>query len=597
MKSDIEEIYQRGKERYNHELARIRKKDNSFVLYRSLTVLTIVGLGTYGYLKDLLYFYYYVIPFIFMFVVLVQKHKKIRKKILNLEHLIQINSWALARLSGQWTSFSSQGQSFMVPEHPYSEDLNIFGQASLFQYINAANLVTGEQALAKLLLEKTSYEEINSRQRAIQELAPLLSWRQQLQALGMITQYQKSDLAKFWDWVQQKPLLANKKYIYLLWLLPLTTLIFLILMSNRIVSTSVPLAFLILQVLLAIVGQVFIAKSLQDTEKASEELERLSLLLRHIEEENFQAPLLVKLQKNLIQIDQRASQQVKALAKIAAIINLRNSVVYHFINALIFCDLYTIRAMDQWKSEYGESLIQWFQVIGQFEALSSLATLAHDNPHWVFPNVFEGEPSFSATELGHPLINEASRVANNVSLPHPGTIHIITGSNMSGKSTLLRTVGINLVLAYSGAPVCASGMSCCLMEIYTSMRIHDNLEQNISSFYAELKRIKMVIEAAQQGKPIIFLLDEIFRGTNSRDRIAGARTIIKNLAEQSVIGFVTTHDLELSTLESESLQHIRNYHFTDNIVDNEMIFDYHLKKGVSQTTNAIALMKMVGIKV
>lgn len=597
MKTKIKEHYQSNKERYESKLAELRKTDNSLVLYRSLATLSMVGLLLYGYAKSLSNLYFYVFPILFIFVLMVQRHKKIRKQIFHTENLLRINLWALARLSGGWTKFSRRGESFLDPAHPYASDLNILGQDSLFQYINATNLITGEQALAKLFLGKTYTEDINARQRAIQDLSSRLAWRQHLQATGMVTQYRQSDLVSLWEWARQGPLLANKTYIYLLWLLPLTTLTCLVLMAYRIVPTSVPLALLILQVLLVVVGQIFIAKSLQNTERVSEELERLGLLLKHVEEENFQAPLLVALQKKLVKKDQKASQQVKALARIAVLINLRNSVVYHFINALIFWDLYTIRAMDQWKSRYGLFLEQWFEVIGQFEALSSIAALAHDNPHWVFPKVSEGGPSFSATDLGHPLINEAARISNNVSLPQPGTIHIITGSNMSGKSTLLRTVGINLVLAYAGAPVCASNMHCSIMSIYTSMRIQDNLEQNISSFYAELKRIKLVIEAAHQGHPLIFLLDELFRGTNSRDRIAGARTIIKNLAGQSVIGFVTTHDLELSTLASECPQRIKNYHFTDEIINNEMTFDYRLKEGVSQTTNAIALMKMIGIDV
>ncbi|ABO48907.1 DNA mismatch repair protein MutS domain protein [Desulforamulus reducens MI-1] len=598
MEQHIKKIYQKNKERYEIELDGLKKTDNTFVFSRSVVALSVVGLLLYAYLKGLSYLYLSTVPLVFLFLVMVNKHQRVKKQMTQLESLVQINERALLRLCGQWTGFQQRGEEYIASEHPYSGDLNIFGQGSLFQYLNAANLVTGNEALAKLLsAEEPCYEQIRPRQSAIKDLAARLDWRQLLQAMGMGSGYKPEDAIKLWNWAREKPLFLHGKLIYLLWLLPITTLILLILMSQRLVPSYVPLILLILQVILVTASQAIISRKFKDTERSAAELARLSRLLKYIEGEEFQAPLLVELQNRLIQKKQTASQQVKALEKIAALINLRYSVVYHFINALIFCDLYTLRTLEQWKSQYGTHLEQWFRVIGQFEALSSLATLAHDNPHWAFPEVTKAGPYLTATTLGHPLINAETRVSNDVSLPQPGTVHIITGSNMSGKSTLLRTVGINLVLAYAGAPVCASFLSCSLMSIYTSMRIQDNLEESTSSFYAELKRIKLVIEATRQGKSLIFLLDEIFRGTNSRDRITGARTVIKNLALQPAIGFVTTHDLELSTLENEYPQHIKNYHFTDEIIENKITFDYRLKEGVSQTTNAIALMKMVGIDV
>ena len=593
----IEEIYQRNKTRYQAALTRAKKTDSRLVLYRSLLALLIIGLVVYGAFKELTSMYLLAVPLVLLFILLVNKHQEIRKEISHLDNLKQVNEQALRRLSHQWADFPRTGEQFLVPEHPYAGDLNIFGQGSLFQYINATSLVTGEQALAKLLSGSTDFKDIDARQTALRELAPRLDWRQQLQAIGRGSRYKEGELEKLWLWAKEKPFFQQGKAIYLLALLPVTTWLLFILMAWHLVPTYVPLTLFILQALLVTAGQAFVGKAFQDTEKAAVELKRLSRLLAHIEGQRFQAPLLVELQRKLLKENKSAAQQVKALSKIAVLINLRYSVVYHFFNALFFCDLYTIRTLEHWKLQYGASLEDWFKVIGQFEALASLAALAHDQPQWVFPEVKKEKPFFAAVKLGHPLINPASRVCNDVSLPSSGTIHIITGSNMSGKSTLLRTVGINLVLAYAGAPVCASELRCSLMSIYTSMRVQDSLEENVSSFYAELKRIKLVIEAARRGDPIIFLLDEIFKGTNSRDRIAGARTVIKNLARQEVIGFVTTHDLELGTLEKECPAQIKNYHFTDEIIDQTITFDYRLKKGVSETTNALALMKMVGIEV
>jgi ABC-type multidrug transport system fused ATPase/permease subunit len=597
MKNNIKHIYQQKKSKYQSELDVAKRKDNQLVSYRSVLAVAVIGLLIYSYIKEVSNLYFYLVPLVLIFMVVVRRHRKVRGHIVHLEKYFTINEQALQRLSGDWTNFSQRGEQFIAAEHPYSSDLNIFGQGSLFQYLNATNLITGERALARMLSQSAKPEAVIARQEAIKELASHLDWRQQLQANGMVDSNKPENLDKLLDWSREKPLFQNKKYIYLLWLLPVITVVLFTLVVMGLVSSNLPLITLILQVLVVTMSLAVTGKAFGTTENTAAELERLLLLLNHIEGEQFKAPLLVDLKQRLIKRNQTASRQAKALAKIATLINLRYSVVYHFINALVFFDLYTIRALDQWKTQYGRYLEQWFIVIGEFEALSSLAILAHDNPQWATPELKGDEPYFDAVALGHPLINQEVRVYNDVKLSRPGTIHIITGSNMSGKSTLLRTVGINLVLAYAGAPVCANGLNCSAMNIYTSMRIQDDMEQNTSYFYAELKRIKLIIDAAHQGQPIIFLLDEIFKGTNSRDRITGARIIIKNLAQQSAIGLVTTHDLELSLLAEECPKQISNYHFTDNIVGNEITFDYRLKTGVSRTTNAIALMKMIGIDI
>lgn len=596
MAEKIEKIYKLKKADYQTQLTRAQKQDNKIVLYRSLLAIITVGLLIYGYLHGWKYLYLYLIPPVVLFMVMVNQHSRIRDKIVYLKNLVCINEEGLLRLSGEWTGFADSGAEFSDPEHPYTADLNIFGRGSLYQYLNATNLATGEQALVDLLSKKSGDQEIKAAQGAVKDLASRLDWRQRFQARGRGGGYKKEDLLKLCTWAKESPGLLQKKYIYLLWLLPVTTVVLLIMMLHRLIPPHVPLMLLILQVLLVTAGQPVTAGVFKDAETVSGELKRLMLLLNLIEQESFQAPRLVQLQSKLLKKNQTVSRQVQDLSRIAVLINLRYSIVYHFINALVFCDLFTIKTLNQWKSQYGWYLEQWLRVIGQFEALSSLAGLAHDYPEWVFPEVKSEGASFIATDLGHPLIREEFRVSNNVSLPHAGTVHIITGSNMSGKSTLLRTVGINLVLAYAGAPVCAGSMSCSLMDIFTSMGIQDSLEQRISAFYAELKRIKIVVDATYRGNPLIFLLDEIFKGTNSRDRITGARAVIKNLARQSSIGLVTTHDLELSLLANES-PHIKNYHFTDKIINDKLTFDYLLKEGVSKTTNAIALIKMAGIDI
>lgn len=400
------------------------------------------------------------------------------------------------------------------------------------------------------------------------------------------------------DWAEGKPLLLNNRYIFLLRLLPLITASLLLLAVFQLVSVYIAVLPLFVQILTVAFSEKHVSRAFGDTGKAVSELERYSSLLKCIEMVDFQAPLLVRLKKHLSTGSHPSSQQIKALSKIADRMNFRHSPLVHLLlNITTLWDLHTLRKLEEWKSRSGSSMRSWFRAVGVLEALSSLAGLAHDHPGWVFPEVADCPPVFEASSLGHPLLNSDVRVCNDVSMPGPGTVFVITGSNMSGKSTFMRTVGINLVLAYAGAPVCARSMRCSQLSIFSSMVVHDDLEQKISTFYAELKRIKTIVDAALSGKAILFLLDEIFKGTNSRDRIIGAKTLLKKLCQKPVLGLVTTHDLELGFMEKECPQCVRNYHFTDQITGNQISFDYRLKPGISQTTNAIALMKMVGIEV
>jgi DNA mismatch repair ATPase MutS len=252
--------------------------------------------------------------------------------------------------------------------------------------------------------------------------------------------------------------------------------------------------------------------------------------------------------------------------------------------------------LEAWKEQAGRSLNTWLQALGDFEALASLAVIAHDYPNWCIPEVEETPPYLKASQMGHPLLTE-DRVCNDLAILPQAGILLITGSNMSGKSTLLRTAGVNLVLAYAGAPVCAAAFRCSLMRIYTCMRVNDNLEQSISSFYAELLRIKMIVAAAKQAtRPVFFLLDEVFKGTNSQDRHTGAKILIKQLKRLGAVGLVSTHDLELAELAAES-KGIINYHFREYYQNDRIHFDYKLRPGVSTTRNALYLIKLAGIDI
>lgn len=318
-------------------------------------------------------------------------------------------------------------------------------------------------------------------------------------------------------------------------------------------------------------------------------------MISMIEKKKFKSDLLKELQRKLTSKDDiKASQSIEKFVKIVDKISDRRNFFSLVLNIIFLWDFHLMIALDKWKREYGEHIEKWLKAIGEFEALSSLALVNFDYPERSFPKFNDDNLVLSAKGISHPLL-PGKPVTNDVQMGRNNRILLITGSNMSGKSTLLRTLGINLVLAYAGAPVSAESFNCSLMKIYTCMRISDNLEKNISSFYAEILRIKKIVKAVVSGETIFFLLDEIFKGTNSIDRHLGAETLIDRLSRENALGLVSTHDLELGSIEDKN-NNVKNYHFQEYYEDNDIHFDYKLKQGVSTTRNAIYLMKMAGIK-
>ena len=597
MDNQIYEAYQLKRAKVAEKLSGVMKYNNRLVLLRPLVFVAAVAFSlAYSFLsaKPVYLLGSGILVVIFLF--LIAKHNRIKARAKYLEFLVLINDMALKRLEGKWLGFANTGQDFIKPDHRYSPDLNIFGQGSLFQYVNAATSVVGAEKLAHWMSFQTNLSKIKQRQEAIKELGCRLDWRQHFQATGMLDSIKKTGrLENLLAWAEEKPVYKNK-YITLLLFIPFITLSLAVLGYFHLITPYLwvmPLGF---QVLIVAVTGKTAYQTFNKTGGAVTEIQRCSALLACIEPENFEAPLLKELKHILVKHGDTPSRRIKKLFGIVDRMSLRYSSIHPVINIAILWDLQTLIKLENWRGSSGRALRVWIGVVAEFEALSSLAGLAHDHPHWTTPQITETAPAIKAVALGHPLIKDEIRVHNDVELPEPGTVLLITGSNMSGKSTLLRTIGINLILAYAGAPVCAKEFNCSLMNVYTSIHINDNLEKNISTFYAELQRIKLIVDAARSGEPIIFLIDEIFKGTNSKDRIIGARAVIKSLNELGAIGLVSTHDLELSRLEHESPL-IKNYHFTDRVSGRKITFDYRLKPGVSKSSNAIALMKIIGIEI
>jgi len=537
-----------------------------------------------------------------VFLVLMNIHSKIIKNQHLARSILSANITALKRIDGDWHNFDDCGDDFKDSKHPYSDDLDIFGKYSLFQYINAAVTFTGRNSLANLLANPDKKPDtIIKRQTAVNELSALIAWRQKLNSYGISKQAMPLDLLFNWSNSRQ-PFYLKKTVLFASYILPAITisLIFIAALSPNI---TYPLP------LLAMAGQYLILKyKAKERNKAlntvytyNQNIQSYSSMLKHFEKRKFSSEYLLNLKRKVIGCDGKVAYlQVEKLSYIVNdLISNRHNSLYAIINIITLWDYHCMTALEKWKDESGHLIKEWIHVIGELEALSSLAIINFDHPDWVFPRIKDTKNSANlivAKSMGHPLLSNG-RVCNDLSIGEACKALLITGSNMSGKSTLLRTAGINLVLAYSGAVVCAEDFTCSIMDLYTCMRIRDDLENSISSFYAEILRVKMIVEAAKAKENIFFVLDEIFKGTNSQDRHIGAKFLIKQLLDCKTIGLVSTHDLELGDLEKESNGSIKNYHFIEYYENDEIHFDYKLRSGISTTRNAMYLMKMAGISI
>ncbi|HBF40122.1 MAG TPA: DNA mismatch repair protein, partial [Firmicutes bacterium] len=459
----------------------------------------------------------------------------------------------------------------------------------------------GRRRLAALLTSPPeSMPKIIQRQQAVGELAQNFKWRQWLAAFGSVIEGKIQDPHDLAEWARERNSFYAQKTV--IWgaraLSAFTVGTLIIFLETHKIPFYLPFGALFLQyILLKIHGKD--RKRLLDTVfYYRKNLELYQELLFHIEQKNFSTEYLGDLKRKLQNHrEELGSVQLRRLVKIADQVATRDHALYGIFNTLTLWDYHCLITLETWKENSGQCLGNWLETIGEFEALASLATLNYDHPDWVVPQITEGPSTYIAKGLGHPLLPAAFRKGNDLEIQNRVQVLLITGSNMSGKSTYLRTTGINLVLAYAGAPVCAQSFICSRMSIYTCMRVSDNLEKNISTFYAEILRIKMIVEATSASqKAAFFLLDEIFKGTNSIDRHLGAKVLIKKLIQQQAVGLVSTHDLELGELEQECSQ-VKNYHFQEFFRDGQLAFDYVLRPGISKTRNALYLMKAAGIEV
>lgn len=515
----------------------------------------------------------------------------------NSVRLRKINETEIEILNHHFTHLPD-GSNYKPETHEYANDLDIFGRASLYQYINRTNSEQGNKMFADWLLHQALPGMILQRQETVKELTPETGWRQQLQSCGIATKITIATQQRIEKWLEQ-PVSFSGKLLWniLKYLLPAISFSFLTLHLINILDASIfyPLILLMLAVSFAI-SKLIIPDYLQ-LNRIAPELESLSGSISLIEKKEFKTDLIKQLQAKYKTGLVTSSESIKKLKKVLDLLDIRlNPLVFIPLNTFLFWDLQQIFTLEKWKIANKHNIRDWFGTLAEIECLSSIANLAFNHPENSFPRISNKEGVFIADSMGHPLIAKEKMVCNSFSTEGVNQMNLITGSNMAGKSTFLRSIGINIVLAMMGSTVFARSLALSPMKVLSSMRVSDNLEESTSTFYAELKKLKEVINSVYNNEKVFLLLDEILRGTNSADRHAGSKALIKQLIHHKAVGLIATHDLELAKLADEFPDKIHNYHFDVQVANDELYFDYKLKRGICQSMNASLLMKKIGIE-
>ncbi len=513
------------------------------------------------------------------------------------QHLITINKDEQNALLHQYYHFDD-GSQFNQAEHPYCNDLDIFGRASLFQYCNRTTSDMGAATLANWLLQPATVNIILQRQAAVKELTAVTEWRQQLEAFGKEQKITTATQNRLNDWLQSQPhFINNTMWKILQYAVPAIIVTVIVLNMANVITNVTRNIFLASSAVIAFAMAKKIMPLHQQVSKMADELAVLASSIKLIEQTNFNASLLKGLQQKFIIENTKASYQLKQLKKIVERLDLRlNPVVFIPLAIVLQWDIQQAMALEKWKLRNKQNINQWFAAIGQFESLHSFAAVAFNNPQWCWPQFKETHFFIQGENIGHPLINPAKSVTNKINISSREELMLITGSNMAGKSTYLRSIGVNTVLAMAGAPVCANTFTLSPVQMISSMRIADNLEESTSTFYAELKKLKAIIDRVNAGEKIFILLDEILRGTNSLDRHTGSVALVKQLIKYKAACIIATHDVDLAKLKDNYPNNILNYHFDAQVANDELYFDYKLKEGICNSLNASILMKKTGIE-
>ncbi len=582
----------------HHEASSIafRRQSRFFALLRTLCfALMIITLFVSIYLRLMDVLVLSLLVGLVLFALLVKRHNRIlhQKKISDL--LVNLNGRELKRLDLDLQDMDS-GDPFINRLHPNNIDLDLFGAHSLFQLLDRTVTPGGRKQLADAINHPAPEDEIQRRQGAAKELAEKHAWVMDFLAAGKAHDALQSKVDPLINWINDplKPVI-HRWFKPVMFILPPIAFAMVVWYFTGGVPSYylLPVFFINGYVLFNV--QPLAKDTYLSTYESIKVLSAYQEMIKHVEVASFDHPYLVELQAPFKEQQAKASNAIAQLRKILHRIETRQNFFYWIFNMIFLLDLIWLMQAATWKRKHQQHVAQWFHSLSRLELLTSIGLTRFANPSWTDPEIDHSAYIFEAKALGHPLIHPSERQQNDFSLSDEGKVVVLTGSNMSGKSTFLRTVGINTVLAYMGAPVCAQGLRLGYLYVFTSMRTTDSLEEHVSSFYAELKRLKQLINHLDQPVPTLFLLDEILKGTNSEDRNKGATALIKQLHNLSAFGIVSTHDLALGRL-ADTHNFIENYSFNSTLRDGKLHFDYRLTKGICQSFNASELMAQMGIE-
>ena len=531
-----------------------------------------------------------------VFVVIAALHGRLQRAVSLRTRAITFYEQGLARLNGTWAGSGATGERFLQASDPCARDLDLFGRASLFELLCTARTRAGEETLARWLVAPAPPDEVRARQAAAIELSPRLRFREKLSILGEDIKLGVRP-AQLAAWGEAKSGLPSgiirvvAPALALVWIVSVLAWRLwdapgLLVLATTAVNVGISHRF-----------RLRLNQAAHAVEEAGPDLMLLSQVLTAFEREEFSSPRLLQLQAQLKQQGMPPSRAIAKLNRLVDYLDDAHNFLVRIVDPVIFYRLQFVLATESWRRRFGPSLRLWLEAVGELEALAALGGYAYEHPEDVFPEFVEDAPCFEAEALAHPLIQRERAVANDLRLDRELQLIIVSGPNMAGKSTFLRGIGVNAVLAQSGAPVRAAKLKLSPLTVTASICVLDSLEGGISRFYAEIRRLKQIMDLTGRPAPVLFLLDELLSGTNSHDRLIGTRSFVTKLVERGAVGLVSTHDLALTAIPQEIGSKAINCHFEDHLKEGELRFDYKLYPGIVQTSNALPLMRSIGLEV
>lgn len=587
-------MYQQLQDDYRSQYKILTRKYNTISLFR-LVVAVLFLVNAYLAIDNYQNYHFYIgILLVAIFIAVMRFHNTIDTKRKLTQNLLQINTTEFEYINQQKLPFENGGE-YIDFKHEYSHDLDIFGADSLFQHLNRTATFSGKKRLANQLKVAQSQQQILLNQEAIQELANDLSWRQDFEAYAKLSSDSEKLFRKLESW-SSAPSAPIGKFMHVLTYV--TPVLFVVSAAMYFITDQ--------DVYLSVCSFIFVfnlgllgkfSKRIMIENANSESIDKTLLhyssLLSKIEKSTFKSAHLIHLQKQLLGTNEKTSIKIKKLSELfARLDSIGNLITTPVLNGIFLFHVHTLKSLIDWKKNNGGQLIAAIEVMGEIEMLNSLANFTYNNPEYAFPKL-NNDYTISFQDLSHPLLNKKNRVGNDVDFSNRNFI-ILTGSNMSGKSTFLRSLGINMVLAGTGAPVCAAQANVHPLKVLVSMRLSDSLSDSTSYFFAEIKRLKQIMDSLQNERSFV-LLDEILRGTNSDDKRNGTIEVIKKMIQKNAIGAIATHDTEVCLTTNEFPQQLINKSFEVAIVDNELFFDYKLRDGICQNKSATFIMKKWGV--